>query len=344
MDKSPADCDPRHNDTIREDFAVTVTIARRAIIAAPFLAVGLARAQGGWKPGRPITMIVPFAAGSGTDTVARTLAALLERDWGVQVVVDNRPGANGAIAAVATARAAPDGQTVMITTNSPHGATPALMRQPTYDPIADFTPLSRLGTYIFVFAVNEQVPVRSMPEFLALARARPGQLTCASGNATGVVGAAMLNRIGNVDVTHVPYRSSPPAMTDVIAGRVTSMFADVAASRAFLNEGKLRPLGITSAARTPLFPEWPTLSEVGLPGFELLSFMGAVGPARMPEEVVGGWNAAIRRVWDQPDTVRRLGEFGIEKVTSTPAEFGSFIREQVTFWGQQARAAGLEPE
>lgn len=323
---------------------MTFTIARRAVLAAPFLAPGLARAQGAWKPSRPVTMIVPFAAGSGTDTVARTLSALLEREWGAQVVVDNRPGANGAIAAVAAARAAPDGHTVMITTNSPHGATPALMKRPSYDPVADFSPLSRLGTYIFVFAVNDSVPARTMPEFLALAKAQPGQLTCASGNTTGVVGAAMLNRIGGVDVTHVPYRSSPPAMTDVIAGRVTSMFADVASSRAFLNEGKLRPLGITSAARTPLFPEWPTLSEVGLPGFELLSFMGAVGPAHMPEEIVGAWNAAIRTVWDRPDTIRRLGEFGIEGVTSTPAEFGTFIREQVAFWGQQARAAGLEPE
>lgn len=323
---------------------MTFTIARRAVLAAPFLAPGLARAQGAWKPSRPVTMIVPFAAGSGTDTVARTFSALLEREWGAQVVVDNRPGANGAIAAVAAARAAPDGHTVMITTNSPHGATPALMKRPSYDPVADFSPLSRLGTYIFVFAVNDSVPARTMPEFLALAKAQPGQLTCASGNTTGVVGAAMLNRIGGVDVTHVPYRSSPPAMTDVIAGRVTSMFADVASSRAFLNEGKLRPLGITSAARTPLFPEWPTLSEVGLPGFELLSFMGAVGPAHMPEEIVGAWNAAIRTVWDRPDTIRRLGEFGIEGVTSTPAEFGTFIREQVAFWGQQARAAGLEPE
>ncbi|MBW6396815.1 tripartite tricarboxylate transporter substrate binding protein [Roseomonas sp. HJA6] len=323
---------------------MSFTIARRAVLAAPFLAPGLARSQGGWKPSRAVTMIVPFAAGSGTDTVARTLAGLLEQEWGGQVVVDNRPGANGAIAALATARAAPDGQTVMITTNSPHGATPALMKRPTYDAVADFTPISRLGTYIFVFAVNEQVPVRTMPEFLALAMARPGQLTCASGNTTGVVGAAMLNRIGGVDVTHVPYRSSPPAMTDVIAGRVTSMFADVASSRAFLNEGKLRPLGITSARRTPLFPDWPTLSEAGLPGFELLSFMGAVGPAHMPEEILGGWNAAIRRVWDREATIRRLGEFGIEQATSTPAEFGTFIRAQIAFWGEQARAAGIEPE
>ena len=319
-------------------------VARRALLAAPFFAPAIVRAQGAWKPSRPVTMIIPFAAGSGTDTVARLLASLLEQDWGINCVIDNRPGANGAIAAVATARAAPDGHTIMVTTNSPHGATPALMKRPTYDAVADFSPLSRMGTYIFVFAVNQEVPARTMQEFLALAKAQPGRLTCASGNTTGVVGAAMLNRIGGVDVTHVPYRSSPPAMTDVIAGRVSSMFADVASSRAFLNEGKLRPLGITSAARTPLFPEWPTLAEVGLSGFELLSFMGAVGPARMPEEMVAAWNAAIRKVWDRDETARRLGEFGIERVTSTPAEFGNFIRQQVEFGGQPARAAGIEPE
>lgn len=321
-----------------------MALARRALLTAPLLAPAILHAQGAWKPGRPVTLIVPFAAGSGTDTVSRLLASLLERDWGVQVVIDNRPGANGSIAAVAVARAAPDGHTLMITTNSPHGATPALMKRPTYDAVADFSPVCRMGTYIFAFAVNGQVPARTMQEFLALAKAQPGRLTCASGNTTGVVGAAMLNRIGQVDVTHVPYRSSPPAITDVIAGRVTAMFADVASSRAFLQEGKLRPLGITSARRTPLFADWPALSEVGLPGFELLSWMGAVGPARMPEDVVGAWNAAIRRVWDQDATASRLGELGIERVTSTPAEFGAFIRTQIAFWGEQARAAGIEPE
>jgi len=325
---------------------MTFSMSRRALLAAaPLLALpGHLRAQGGWKPSRPVTMIVPFAAGSGTDTVSRLLASLLEADWGIQTVIENRPGANGAIAAVAAARAAPDGHTVMITTNSPHGATPALMRRPTYDAVADFTPIGRMGTYIFAFVVGEQVPARTMQEFLALAKSRPGQLTLASGNTTGVVGAAMLNRLGGVDVTHVPYRSSPPAMTDLIAGRITCMFADVASSRAFIADGKMRPLGVTGAQRTPLFPDWPPLAEVGLPGFELLSFMGAVGPARMPEEVVTAWNAAIRKVWEREETARRLGTFGIERVTSTPQEFGTFIREQIRFWGEQARAAGIEPE
>ena len=319
-------------------------LPRRALLAAGLAAPLVARAQGAWKPSRPVTIIVPFAAGSGTDTVTRLLASLLERDWGIQPVIDNRPGANGAIAALATARAAPDGHTIMITTNSPHGATPALMRRPTYDAVADFTPLSRMGTYIFAFVVGEQVPARSMAEFLALAKAQPGRLTLASGNTTGVVGAAMLNRIGGVDVTHVPYRSSPPAMTDLIAGRITCMFADIASSRAFIQDGKMRPLGITSARRTPLFPDWPALAEVGLPGFELLSWMGAVGPARMPEELTSAWNAAIRKVWERPETATRLGAIGIERVTSTPVEFGSFIRDQIRFWGEQARAAGIEPQ
>ena len=321
---------------------------RRTLLGAaatlPLLGARGAAAQAGWRPSRPVTLLVPFAAGSGTDTVSRIMAQLLEQELGTQVVVDNRPGANGAIAAVAAARAAPDGHTLMITTNSPHGATPALMRRPSYDPIADFTPIMRMGTYIFVLALNAEVPARTLPEFLALARAQPGRLTYASGNTTGVVGGAMMTAIGNVQMEHVPYRSTPPAMTDVIAGRVTCIVIDIAASRAFLQEGRLRALGITSARRTPLFPDYPTLAESGLPGFELLSFMGAVGPARLPPEIVTAWNSVMRRVWERPETARRLGEFGIEREVSTSEEFAAFIRVQLDFWARQARAAGIEPE
>jgi tripartite-type tricarboxylate transporter receptor subunit TctC len=319
-------------------------MSRRAVITAAAALPFAAQAQPAWKPSRPVTLIVPFAAGSGTDSVSRLLATLLEQEWGSQVVVDNRPGANGAIAAVATARAAPDGHTVMITTNSPHGATPALMKRPTYDAINDFTPIGRMGTYIFVLAVNDQVPARNLQEFLALARSQPGKLTYASGNTTGVVGGAMLTSLGNIQMEHVPYRSTPPAMTDVISGRVTGIIVDVAASRGFLQDGKLRSLGITSATRTPLLPNEPTLAEAGLPGFELLSWMGAVGPARMPAEVVTAWNAALRKVWERPETADRLATFGIERVTSTPEEFGTFIRSQIETWARQIKAAGIEPE
>ena len=322
--------------------ATPFALSRRALIAAGAALPFAARAQAAWKPSRPVTLIVPFAAGSGTDSVSRLLASLLEQEWGSQVVVDNRPGANGAIAAVATARATPDGHTVMITTNSPHGATPALMKRPTYDAINDFTPIGRMGTYIFVLAVNDQVPARNLQEFLALARSQPGKLTYASGNTTGVVGGAMLTSLGNIQMEHVPYRSTPPAMTDVISGRVTGIIVDVAASRGFLQEGKLRSLGITSATRTPLLPNEPTLAEAGLPGFELLSWMGAVGPARMPVEITTAWNAALRKVWERQETADRLATFGIERVTSTPEEFGAFIRSQIETWARQIKAAGIE--
>jgi tripartite-type tricarboxylate transporter receptor subunit TctC len=218
------------------------------------------------------------------------------------------------------------------------------MKRPTYDAINDFTPIVRMGTYIFVLAVNDQVPARNLQEFLALARSQPGKLTYASGNTTGVVGGAMLTSLGNIQMEHVPYRSTPPAMTDVISGRVTGIIVDVAASRGFLQEGKLRSLGITSATRTPLLPNEPTLAEAGLPGFELLSWMGAVGPARMPPEIVTAWNAALRKVWERQETADRLASFGIERVTSTPEEFGVFIRSQIETWARQIKAAGIEPE
>ena len=320
------------------------TLTRRGLIGAASTLPFAASAQAAWKPTRPVTLIVPFAAGSGTDSVARLLGGLLEAEWGVQVVVENRAGANGSIAAVAAARAAPDGHVVMVTTNSPHGATPALMKRPTYDAINDFTPISRLGTYIFVLAVGEHVPARTLGEFLALVRARPGKMTYASGNTTGVVGGAMLTSIGQVQMEHVPYRSTPPAITDIIAGRVDSIVIDVASSRAFLQEGKMRSLGITSSTRTPLLPNEPTLAEAGLPGFELLSWMGVVGPARLAPEVVAGWNGAIRRVWERTETANRLGAIGIERVTSSPEEFGAFIRSQIATWASQIKAAGIEPE
>jgi len=230
----------------------TLPMSRRALIGAAAALPFAARAQAAWKPSRPVTLIVPFAAGSGTDSVSRLLATLLEQEWGSQVVVDNRPGANGAIAAVATARAAPDGHTVMITTNSPHGATPALMKRPTYDAINDFSPIGRMGTYIFVLAVNDQVPVRNLQEFLALARSQPGKLTYASGNTTGVVGGAMLTSLGNIQMEHVPYRSTPPAMTDVISGRVTGIIVDVAASRGFCRKASCARLA-SPRPRVPRF-------------------------------------------------------------------------------------------
>lgn len=318
----------------------TLLTAAAGALAAP----RTLRAQGEWRPSRAVQLLVPFTAGSGTDAISRIMASALEEAWGQRVVVDNRAGANGSIAAVATARAAPDGHTLMMTTNTPHGANPTLMRQLDYDPIGDFSPIMKTGNYIFVFAVGETVPHADLAAFLAAARARPGQLSYASGNGTGILAGATIARLGGVELLHVPYRSTPPAMVDVIGGRVTAMVIDLAAGGANIRAGKLRPLGQTTRTRSRLLPDMPSLHEAGLGGFNIVSWAGLLGPARMPPEMVASINAVARRVWDRPETSARLDAIGFEAGVSGAAEFGQFIRDEIATWGQLARAAGIEPE
>lgn len=320
---------------------------RRALLAAalaPAVVPAHLRAQPGWKPSRPVAIVVPFAAGSGTDAITRILAALLEPEWGQPVVVENRAGANGSLAAAQVARAAPDGHTLMMTTNTPHAANPALMKRLDYDPVGDFTAISRAGTYTFWLVVGAGSPVRSLRELLERARAEPGRVTYASGNSTGIVAGATIARMGGVEMTHVPYRSTPPAMTDVIAGRVDCMVVDVSASLGHVREGRLRALGVTSRERSPLVPEVPSLHEAGLDGFDVVAWAGLVGPAGMPRDAVSAISAVFRHVWDRPETVRRLAGIGFEATTSTPEAFAAFIRDEIAKWGRMARAAGIEPE
>ncbi|MBR0664246.1 tripartite tricarboxylate transporter substrate binding protein [Roseomonas hellenica] len=319
-------------------------IPRRALLAAAAAAPAIVHAQGEWKPSRPVTLLVPFGAGSGTDAISRILANLLEGEWGQRVVVDNRAGANGSIAAVANARAAPDGHTLMMTTNTPHAANPTLMRHLDYDPIADCTPIMRAGNYIFAFVIGESVPATDLAGFLTLARARPGQLSYASGNGTGIMAGATLARLAGVDLLHVPYRSTPPAMTDVIGGRVSGMVVDLPAAGPHMRAGKLRALGQTTRLRSRLLPEVPSLHEAGVPGFDIASWAGVIAPPRLPPEIAAGLNATIRRVWDRPDTAARLADLGFEPGSSTPQEFGSFIAREIATWRELARAAGIEPE
>jgi tripartite-type tricarboxylate transporter receptor subunit TctC len=328
----------------------TPAAARRTLLAAAAAmattapGAALAQASPAWRPSRPVTIVVPFGAGSGTDAISRILAALLEPEWGQPVVVENKAGANGALAAGQTARAAPDGHTLMMTTNTPHAANPALMRRLDYDPVGDFTALGRAGNYTFWLVVGEGSPVRALRDLLDRARARPGEVTYASGNSTGIVAGATVAQMGGVEMTHVPYRSTPPAMTDVIAGRVDCMVVDVSASQANVQAGKLRALGVTGRERSALVPDVPSLHEAGLPGFDVVAWAGLVGPARMPPEVVAGIGAPFRRVWGRPETARRLAAIGFEGMTSTPEAFGAFVREEIDRWGRMARAAGIEPE
>ena len=319
-------------------------LSRRALLAAgAMLAAAPARAQP-WRPARSVTILVPFAAGSGTDAISRILAGLLEPIWGQPVVIENRAGANGALAAGATARAAPDGQTLMMTTNTPSAANPALMKKLDYDPVADFTAICRTGNYNFWLVVPESSPFRSVAELLAAAKAKPGQLTYASGNSTGIVAGGAMAAQAGVEMTHVPYRSTPPAITDVMAGRVSCMIVDASSSLGNVKGGQLRVLGVTTKQRSKLLPDVPPLAELGLPGFDVAAWAGLVGPARMPPGMVASINADVRSVWDRPETVKRLGDIGFDGFSSTPEEFGGFIKDEIVKWGRMARAAGIEPE
>lgn len=324
-----------------------VPARRRALLGAAGLLAAAgsrpARAQP-WRPSHPVTILVPFGAGSGTDAVSRILAQLLEPVWGRPLVVENRAGANGMLAAVACARSVPDGHTLLMTTNTPHAANPALMKRLDYDPIGDFTAISRTGNYNFWLVVPEGSPYRSLAELLAAAKARPGALSYATGNATGIVAGGAIAAQAGVEMTHVPYRSTPPAITDVVAGRVACMVVDVSSSLGQVKAGQLRVLGVTTKARSKLLPEIPTLDEVGLPGFDVAAWAGLLGPARMPPEMVRSINADLRSVWDRPETVKRLGEIGFDGMSSTPEEFAGFIRDEIAKWGRMARAAGIEPE
>jgi len=272
------------------------------------------------------------------------LAQMLGAELGTTITVDNRAGANGTIAAAAAMRAAPDGHTLFVTTNTTHGANPWLLKRLDYDPIADFTPIARLGQYVFWLTVGADVPARNFQELIALARARPGQISYASGNGTGIVAGATIARLAGVEMLHVPYRSTPPALTDVLAGRVTSIVVDLTPSLGHVRDGKLRALGQTNKRRSALIPDVPTLDEAGLTGFDLQSFAALFGPARMPPEVVATISAAMQRIGARPEYRTRMADLGFDGFTSTPEELNRFVVEQIAAWGEMIRGAGIEPE
>ena len=298
-----------------------------------------------WLPTRPITMVVPFAAGSGTDAIARILAELLREELGgASIVVDNKSGANGSIAASSVARAEPDGYTLFDTTNTTHSANPSLLKTMSYDPVADFSPISRMGNLPFMLVVGEEVPATNLQELLALARADPEAVSYASGNSTGIVAGATMRRMAGVEMLHVPYRSTPPALIDVIGGRVTCMFVDLAAGLGHVQAGKLRTLAVTTKERSVLLPDVPSMSEAGLPGFDLTSWNGVFGPAGMPPEILATLNAAIRRGVDRPGVKQRFAAIGLEAFTSTPQELDAFVRAELVRWRELIEAAGIEKE
>ena len=295
-------------------------------------------------PSRPITIVVPFGPGSATDSVARSIALPLGVALKQSIVVETKPGANGTIAASQVARAAPDGYTLILGTNTPHSAAPSLVKGISYDPVKDFVPLSRVGSFTQMLVLHPDLPVKSIPELIAHAKANPGKLSFASGNASAVVAGETLKRWAGLDIVHVPYRSAPPALNDVLGGRVSMMFTDLTTGLPHVKAGTLRALATTRLQRSTLFPEVPTLHEAGITDFDMDSWAAMFAPANTPREIVTRLNAELRRIINDPDVKGRLGAVGFEAFSSTPEELGEFVKVQLVKWTRMIKDAGIEPE
>lgn len=295
-------------------------------------------------PSRPITLVVPFAAGSGSDTAARILGQALGPALGASIVIENRVGAGGMLAANAVARAAPDGHTLIFATNSTHGSNPSLFKTVTYDPVTDFTPVGRFGAFGYFVTVNPRLPIRTIGDLVTHSKAQADTLTYGTGSTTSLIMAETFKRGTGADLRRVPYRSNPSALADLVGGRISVMFADISSSLAFVKSGDLRALAVTSSARSAIVPELPTVSETVMPGFDIESWTGILGPPGLPGPIVERVNAEMNKALARPEIRQRLLDLGIEPQPSTPAEFGAFVKAEVAKWGRLVREAGIEPE
>jgi tripartite-type tricarboxylate transporter receptor subunit TctC len=301
-----------------------------------------ASAQAETYPSRPITIVVPFAPGSGTDSIARIVGQHLSTALNQSVVIDNKVGASGILAATYVARAAPDGYTLLMATNSTHSANPYLFKSIGYDPVKDFAPVARAGSYVFMLVVNKDLPINTMPELIAYAKANPGKLTFASGNTTGIVAGETLKSRAGIDILHIPYRSTPPALNDVIGGRVSMMFIDLAPGLEHVRAGNLRALAVTTKERSALLPDLPSLHEAGIPGYDVTSWAGLFAPAGTPKEIVDRLNAEVQKIIANPDAKAKIAVTGFDAFSGPPESLATFVQSELTNWGKLIKDAGIE--
>jgi tripartite-type tricarboxylate transporter receptor subunit TctC len=316
-------------------------IARFA--AAACLALSSAAFAQSW-PARPITLVIPFATGSGTDVVGRLVAQKLGERLRQPVVVENKAGASAQIAAQFVAAAKPDGYTLLMTTNTSHSANPSLFKSLKYDPIKDFTPITRVGELPFALVVNNDIPATSVQELIDHARANPGKLTYATPNSTSLVATETLKHMAGVDIVGVPYKSSPQAMQDTIAGVVQVYVTDLGSGGAMMKAGKVRTLAATPARGTKLLPGVPPVAQT-LKGFDLTSWNGVFGPAGLPQPIVERVDAEIQAVIGDREIQEKLALLGFEVWPSrNPEEFAKYVSDQLALWTNLVRQAGIPPQ
>ena len=325
-------------------FAFSVTGVKTLCIVVLLFAVTLppiVEAQN--YPNRPIRMILPFSPGGAADTPGRMLMHKLSEVLGQQVFVDNRPGAGGTIGAESVARAAPDGYTLLLISNT-HVISASLYKNLTYDSVADFAPVLQFGDAPNVLVVNPTLPVKSVQELIALAKEKPGKIDYASsGNGSSQhLFAALFSSMAGVNMYHIPYKGSAQATIDLLSGEVKVGFPGIAGMLQYIKDGRLRALAVTGARRSPELPDVPTIAEAGVKGYEASLWLGIIGPVALPNDVIMKLNTAVTRILKQPDMQSSLRKVGTEIVYRTPDEFGKFLRAEQQKWSKVVKEIGLK--
>ena len=311
------------------------------VVGAAMLAPAFAQSY----PNHPVKIVVPFAAGSATDIIARILADNLRADFDQPFVIENKPGASAQIGAELVAQAPPDGYTLFVTTNTSHSANPFLFKKLNYDPIKDFTPVANIMRIPVIVVVDPKLPVKTLGDLVGYAKANPGKVSFGYGNSIGqVVGASFAKRTG-IDVITAPYKSSPQALSDVVGGQVNYAVTDMAAGQAMVTSGRVRALGVSTLKRSALMPDLPAMSETpGLEGFEVIAWVAMFAPAKTPKDIVDKLNAAVRKALAKQEVKDKIASFAAEPAPGTPDELAEFVKQQLAGWGKAIKEAGIEPE
>ena len=316
----------------------------KASVFLAALALSFSSSAQQW-PARPMTMLIGYPMGGGPDTVARFLAEGLRDRFGQPVVVETKVGAVGNIAGQAAARAAPDGYTLLFTANSTHAANPHLFKSMPFDPVKDFTPVTTIASSGFILVVDPAtVPANSVAELTEYLKVRPGKLFYASSNATGRIAMEMYQSLAGVSVVHIPYKATPNAAADLIAGRVQLMFIDVTSSLGQIRAGKLRALAVSTRSRISSTPQIPTMAEAGLAGYEISSWFALFLPANAPRDIVQKLADASNAIMASDKARELLSKFGTEPFPGTPESLAKFVDSEIAKWGRLIKAAGIEPE
>jgi tripartite-type tricarboxylate transporter receptor subunit TctC len=313
-------------------------VVAAAALAAPLLALAQP------YPSRPIRFIVPYPAGGPLDTVARLLAQKVSESVKQPVIVENKPGAGGNIGADAVAKGAPDGYMILMGAVATHAINPTLYKNIPYDAVRDFQPVTQVASTPNVLVVNPSLPVTTVREFIAYAKAHPGQLNFGSGStgSAGHLAGELFKKMAGVEMTHIPYKGAGPAMQDLIGGQIQLMFDNLASSLGQIRAGKVRALAVTTAQRTSLAPQLPTIAESGLPGFDISTWFGIFLPAHAPREVVDRLHGEFVRALSAPDVREKMAHLGAEPVGNTPEEFAAYIRSESRKYADVIRASGAK--